>query len=174
MRRRLRSDEVRLWRTVASSVEPLPGRSLPVAPPPETSAAKAPPPPQTKSAAPASPAKPAARPLKPSVQLHGIEPNRERRITIGRETIGARLDLHGMSQDRARAALQGFILRAQQEGQRAVLVITGRGRLDAGVLRRRLPDWLAEAPLRAVVAGVSRAHRRHGGEGAFYVALKRN
>jgi len=108
------------------------------------------------------------------VQLHGIEPNRERRITIGRETIGARLDLHGMSQDRARAALQGFILRAQQEGQRAVLVITGRGRLDAGVLRRRLPDWLAEAPLRAVVAGVSRAHRRHGGEGAFYVALKRN
>ena len=103
----------------------------------------------------------------------GIEPNRERRIAIGRESIGARLDLHGLGQDRARATLEGFLLRAHHEGIRAVLVITGRGRAEGGVLRRRMPDWLSEAPLRAVVAGVSRAHRRHGGEGAFYVALRR-
>ena len=31
----------------------------------------------------------------------------------------------------------------------------------------------AEAPIREHVAGVSEAHRRHGGEGALYVALKR-
>jgi DNA-nicking Smr family endonuclease len=41
------------------------------------------------------------------------------------------------------------------------------------VLRRRVPDWLADPPIREHVAGVSEAHRHHGGEGALYVALKR-
>jgi DNA-nicking Smr family endonuclease len=36
-----------------------------------------------------------------------------------------------------------------------------------------VPEWLAEPPLRQIVAGLSEAHRRHGGEGALYVALKR-
>ena len=87
--------------------------------------------------------------------------------------IGGRLDLHGMDQDQARAALEAFVLRAVRDGHRAVLIITGRGKTGSGVLRRRAPDWLAEHPLRSVVAGVARAHRRHGGEGALYVALKR-
>ena len=78
-----------------------------------------------------------------------------------------------MDQDRARAAVTQFLLRAQADGHRAALVITGRGKLGGGLLRRRFPDWLGEAPLRGVVAGLATAHRRHGGEGAFYVALKR-
>jgi DNA-nicking Smr family endonuclease len=41
------------------------------------------------------------------------------------------------------------------------------------VLRRSAPDWLSDPALRGVVAGWSPAHRRHGGEGALYVALKR-
>ena len=54
-----------------------------------------------------------------------------------------------------------------------MLVITGRGSTGDGVLRRRTPEWLAEPPLRAAVAGISHADRRHGGEGALYVALKK-
>lgn len=102
-----------------------------------------------------------------------IEPNRKRRIERAREDIGARLDLHGMDQDRARAALHAFLLRAYADGLRAVLVITGKGALGDGILRRRTPEWLAEAPVRAIVAGVSEAARTHGGAGALYVALKR-
>ena len=78
-----------------------------------------------------------------------------------------------MTQDAARAALAGFIRRSVDDGWRAALVITGKGFSGDGVLRRRVPDWLAEAPIREHVAGVSEAHRRHGGEGALYVALKR-
>jgi DNA-nicking Smr family endonuclease len=78
-----------------------------------------------------------------------------------------------MDQDRARLALQTFLFRAQAQGLRAVLVITGKGATGEGVLRRRVPEWLAEPPLRALVAGLSPADRRHGGEGALYVALKR-
>jgi DNA-nicking Smr family endonuclease len=52
-------------------------------------------------------------------------------------------------------------------------VITGKGSSGDGVLRRRVPEWLSQPPLRQIVAGLSEAHRRHGGGGALYVALKR-
>jgi len=103
----------------------------------------------------------------------GIEPNRHRRLVRERDPIEARIDLHGLDQDRARAALERFMAWAQASGHRAVLVITGKGLRSDGVLRRMTPEWLAQPPLRGMVAGVARADRRHGGEGAFYVALKR-
>lgn len=94
------------------------------------------------------------------------------------ELVGV-LDLHGYTQDRAKAALRAF-LRAQQGGEAATaLVITGKGgRLSAGdaapgVLRQRLPEWLAERDLREIVSGYAPAHRRHGGGGAYYVFLRR-
>jgi DNA-nicking Smr family endonuclease len=103
-----------------------------------------------------------------------IEPLRKRRIARERDPIEARLDLHGLDQDRARVALHDFLQRAYGQGLRAVLVITGKGALGDGVLRRRTPDWLSEPAVRPLIAGVSPAERRHGGEGALYIALKRN
>jgi DNA-nicking Smr family endonuclease len=94
-------------------------------------------------------------------------------MALGREAIGARIDLHGLSQAGAQAALAAFVEDACARGLRGVLVITGKGLLGDGVLRRRVPEWLAEPPLRSLVAGISEAHRRHGGSGALYVALKR-
>jgi DNA-nicking Smr family endonuclease len=167
MKRRLGSDELRLWRTVATTVRPFAGRALPPEP-----ATEAPKPAPAAAAAPATPRPTAHPPRKPSAALHGIEPNRARRIVTGREEIGARIDLHGLDQDRARSALEAFIARAHSDGHRAVLVITGQGRTGGGVLRRRAPEWLAAPRLCTMVAGISQAHRRHGGEGALYVALK--
>ena len=82
------------------------------------------------------------------------------------------LDLHGLTHDAARARLISFLIQAREEGYRAALVITGKGKQGDGVLRRFAPEWLASHDLRGVVAGVSEAHRKHGGEGALYVALK--
>lgn len=168
MKRTLKPDEARLWRAVASTVSPYAGRVLP--PEPE-------PPPRPLVHQKPTPAAEVHRPAPPPRRIpaaqHPIEPNRARRIVIGREPIGARLDLHGLDQDRAKDALEGFVINAQARGCRAVLVITGQGRTGDGVLRRRAPEWLAGPALRAIVAGVSVADRRHGGEGALYVALKR-
>ena len=36
-----------------------------------------------------------------------------------------------------------------------------------------LPGWLRASPLGHSIVGIYQAHRRHGGEGAFYVYLKR-
>jgi DNA-nicking Smr family endonuclease len=174
MKRSPRPEEVRLWAVVTSTVRPGPGRK-PVDPPadvepeaPVKSKAKPGPGPQ-----PFAPAAHKTR-AKPPVTAPGdIEPGRKRRLIRERDPIDLRLDLHGMDQDRARAVLTGFLLRARDEGMRAVLVITGKGYQGDGILRRRTPEWLSEPPLRAVVAGVSEAGRQHGGEGALYVALKR-
>ena len=145
---------------VAATVRPLPGRH---APPPA--------------------AKPTARAIKPSQSspLTGqniaaakpqmIEPARLRRMARG--LLGDRIDLHGLNQDQARAELIDFLVDCARRGVRGALIITGKGTLGDGVLRRRVPDWLTEAPLRPLVAGISEAHRRHGGAGALYVALKR-
>jgi len=115
-----------------------------------------------------------------------------RRIVRDPESIDARVDLHGMRQREAYPALKGFLRASQARGHRLVLVITGKGSArdtaradyehwettpfyesERGVLRRLVPEWLAKPELRDVVAGVSPAHPRHGGEGALYVRLRR-
>lgn len=105
--------------------------------------------------------------------LQGIEPNRKRKIAREHTPLDARLDLHGLDQDRARPVLEAFLRRAWEDGHRAALVVTGKGKLGVGVLKARTPEWLAGPALRDIVAGVSPADKRHGGDGALYVALKR-
>jgi DNA-nicking Smr family endonuclease len=171
--------DARLWSLVTATVRPLPGRSRPR--PPEASRAAGPPAPSQPTAAPQTPQPPtlaAAPPSKsrgPPVRRppQEIEPGRRRRLERGRDAPAAHIDLHGLDQDQAREALTAFILRGWSEHRRVILVITGKGSAGDGVLRRRVPEWLSQPPLRKVVAGLSEAHRKHGGGGALYVALKR-
>jgi DNA-nicking Smr family endonuclease len=93
----------------------------------------------------------------------------EAHLRRGRLEPEARLDLHGFTQDGAYRALLKFLVRAQGDEKRLVLVITGKG----GTLRAQLPFWLGQVELRPLVAGASEAHIKHGGGGAFYVFLKR-
>ena len=162
----------RLWAIVAATVRPFPGRTAKA--PRAIEAAE---PPAPARAAPVSAtARPAERVTSVSRPTHAprpIEPGRHRRVIRGRDPLAGVIDLHGLNHDQARATLTDYILGAHADGRRTVLVITGKGALGDGVLRRRAPEWLSEPPLRALVAGLSEAHRRHGGEGALYVALKR-
>ncbi len=164
MKRPLKPEELRIWSLVTATVHPLPGKATPRKPTPQTLDAPARIDPKGAKAGAAKSAREA---------LDDIEPNRKTRIVRERDPIGARIDLHGMTQDRARAALDAFLGRAFDEGYRAVLVITGKGVQGDGILRRHAPEWLAAPHLAHIVAGVSEAHRRHGGAGALYVALKR-
>jgi DNA-nicking Smr family endonuclease len=97
----------------------------------------------------------------------------EKRVRRGRLEIDGRLDLHGLTQDEARAALSGFLERLSASGGRCGLVITGKGRSGGeGVLRRRLPEWLGEPGLARLVSGYAPAHARHGGDGAWYLFIR--
>ncbi|WP_375465502.1 Smr/MutS family protein [uncultured Methylobacterium sp.] len=107
----------------------------------------------------------------------GLERRERQRLSRGRLAIEARIDLHGLYQAEAHAALVGFLMRARAAGHARVLVVTGKGGEDAyaerGVLRRSVPHWLRGADLRGLVLGFEEAARHHGGAGALYVRLRR-
>ncbi|HRJ67925.1 MAG TPA: Smr/MutS family protein [Alphaproteobacteria bacterium] len=90
-------------------------------------------------------------------------------------TIDKTLDLHGMTQAAAHQALLRFVAAADRQEKRTLLVITGKGSRLAGggVLRRLLPLWVEEAPLRAKVLAITPARLEDGGDGAFYIRLRK-
>jgi DNA-nicking Smr family endonuclease len=157
----LSAEDEALWRLITDSVKPLRSR-------PRIGAAPASPPMplrRTTSHRIVPPAKPAA----PVADRGG-----EKRVRRGRVEIWGSLDLHGYTQDQARAALIGFLHRARADGGRVVIVVTGKGRGgEMGVLKARTPDWLSAPELRPLVSGMAPAHAKHGGAGAMYVFLRR-
>lgn len=174
----LTPDDRRIWAKVTRSVTARPGRAetdpdAGTTPPPEPTA-KSPPkfvkPAWKTHGAPPAPAAPSARP-RPAADA--LEPRRQRRLARERDPIEARLDLHGYGRWEAQDALTAFLRGAQARDYRAVLIITGRGSRGGGVIRASAEEWLQAPALRGVVSGFAAAHRRHGGDGAIYVTLKR-
>ncbi|WP_029418289.1 Smr/MutS family protein [Brevundimonas bacteroides] len=115
----------------------------------------------------------APRPTPAHGAPEALEPRRQRRLSRERDPIEATIDLHGFGRFEAEDKLRAFLLSAQARGLRAVLVVTGQGRRGGGVIRASIQEWLQSHALRGVVSGFASAHRRHGGDGAFYVTLRR-
>jgi DNA-nicking Smr family endonuclease len=188
----LSDSDLRLWQEVTRSATPLPGvrRAAP------TPAARPEGPDRpagidaadTERAGGSGPATPvpvpaAARPARPRAQAAelrhgegaGIDRRTHDRFRRGRMPIEGRLDLHGMTRERAHQALSVFLHRAYERGARCVLVVTGKGttREGSGVLRRDVPHWLNQGGLRGLVLSFTHAQARDGGEGALYVLIRR-
>jgi DNA-nicking Smr family endonuclease len=124
-----------------------------------------------RAAAPKGPAMPKQKAKPPP--RPAIEQKARRRLSRGRVTLDATLDMHGMSLREAEAALRGFVAHHRAQGHQWVLVITGKGVRGEGRLRQALPDWLATAPLAAQIVEYDIAGIPHGGGGAFYLRLRR-
>jgi DNA-nicking Smr family endonuclease len=103
----------------------------------------------------------------------GLDRRTAERLRKGEIAIERRIDLHGMTQDDAHAALDRFVRQAWKNGQRMLLVITGKGSGGEGVLRRGVPRWLASSEHASHILKIETAQARHGGGGAFYVLLRR-
>jgi DNA-nicking Smr family endonuclease len=172
-RRGLNAQEQKLWSEVTRSVAPLRRQPLPADPELPTAPGKSKPKP---ARAPARSAPPAAS---PTVPLEAFDRRLKQRLVRGTEVIDARVDLHGKTQSEAYAALFSFLRKAQSDGAKFVLVITGKGgraREDGserGVLKRQVPQWLRLPEFRRYVLGFEDAHHRHGGAGALYLRIKR-
>jgi DNA-nicking Smr family endonuclease len=172
-RRGLSAHEQKLWSDVTRSVAPLRRQPLPPDPEPPTAPGK----PKPKSSrAPARSAPPVARPTAP---LEPFDRRLKQRLARGTEAIDLRVDLHGKTQSEAHAALSSFLRRAQKDGAKFVLVITGKGGStredlgERGVLKRQVPQWLGLPEFRRYVLGFEDAHHRHGGAGALYLRIRR-
>lgn len=109
-----------------------------------------------------------------SGELSAVDGAVQARLKRGEYPIHARLDMHGMTREKAQRSLAEMITQAYAAGKRCVLVITGKGRMEReAVLKHELPRWLNAPELRPVVLSFTQAATKHGGSGAFYVLLKR-
>jgi DNA-nicking Smr family endonuclease len=172
-RRRLSEDERALWRGFARGVTPLrrsAGAALGTAS--DRTARDTPPPAQSS----------------PKERVHAKQPpalaqfdrRLRQRVARGHLAIDVRLDLHGMTQKQAHAALLRFLTQAQAQDAQLVLVVTGKGigaaaglASERGVLRRQVPLWLSLPEFRRFIVSFQEAHASHGGEGALYLRLRR-
>ena len=174
-RRTPTADELTLWARAMTGTTPLPGREPPATP------AAAPSSRGTEQAATSPARRRVPRPATAATTPLPLDPSRPvdldrrswLRLKRGRQPIDASLDLHGLTQEEAHRRLTRFVADAQLRGHRCVRVITGRGVVRGGVLRRMVPRWLGEAPTRGRVLTYSQARLQHGGEGALYVLLRR-
>ncbi len=187
-------EELELWAKVTRRDEPLAWRRRAARPTPADQPSE-PEPREEMAELQGPPAPPPA--VNPSVKTKGkpaeppppqpFDPRDAKRIARGRHEIDARLDLHGMRQADAHAALRRFLARCQAEGHRHVLIITGKGtRAESeesrdfwaseqrGVLRRLVPHWLSEPAMRAHVVSFTESAIKHGGSGALYVTIRKS
>ena len=192
-RRTLHPEEQEIWQAVARTAKPM--HKIP-----QVFLKPAEPKPQaTQTAAPATPRLPlfrlgeksrtkpghdilpslsdslAAAPLQMDAKTHG-------KMTRGKLSPEARIDLHGLTLSEAHPELIRFVLNAHSAGMRLVLVITGKGKRGQdigpiptrmGALRHQVPHWLRLPPLGPAVLQISEAHLKHGGSGAYYIYLRR-
>ncbi len=180
--RGLSAQEAALWARLSKSVTPLEDRharaaSPVIAAPTETPVkpAKA----RVKGRKPEPLVR--AAPAAPPQQDKGLDSHWERKLARAAMEPDFTLDLHGHNLDQAHRRLDQGLAQAKAMGARLVLVITGKPRpVDAadrgerrGAIRAKILDWLAAGPHGSDIAAVRNAHRRHGGEGALYLVLKR-
>jgi DNA-nicking Smr family endonuclease len=110
-----------------------------------------------------------------------LNSHQDRRLKSGRIEPEMTLDLHDHGLDAAYTRLMRGMAQARAMQVRTVLVIAGRSRpvdpadrgTKRGAIRAKLLDWLAASEHGSAISAVRKAHRRHGGEGALYIILKR-
>lgn len=111
----------------------------------------------------------------------GLDSHWERRLAKATLDPDFTLDLHGHTLDQAHVRLDMGLAQAKAMGARMVLLITGKPRPvehadrgeKRGAIRAKILDWLASGPHGSDIAAIRNAQRRHGGDGALYLVLKK-
>ena len=95
------------------------------------------------------------------------------------------IDLHGQSLDEANNKIKDFILKSFDEGTEKLKIITGKGihsqnvkdpfvSKKLGILKYSVPDFLnKDVELTNIIKSLSPATIEDGGEGAFYIYLRK-
>lgn len=103
----------------------------------------------------------------------GVDRRTMEKLKKGKLPVDRIVDMHGQNQEQACDALWNAIRTAYETDQRVLLVITGKGQRGDGILRTRLPVWLNDEAVRPFILAFTRATPKDGGDGAFYLLLKR-
>ncbi len=96
-----------------------------------------------------------------------------------------KIDLHGLSLDEANKKIETLISKYFEEGIEKIKVITGKGlrskmkdnpyvSKDLSILKNSVPDYInINLKIKNKIKSISKAEIKDGGEGAFYIYLKK-
>ena len=76
-----------------------------------------------------------------------LDPRELRRLRRREHAVDGRLDLHGMTADEARTALEAFVQKRRAEGDRVIVVVHGKGKHSPrgiSVLRGEIGAWISQ------------------------------
>ncbi len=108
--------------------------------------------------------------------VQGFDANVLRKLRAGAFSAQASVDLHGLTREQAKAALEAFVQKSRVAGHRCVLVVTGRGlhsQDQVPVLKAGVQQWLSKGRAAKQVLAFCSARPKDGGAGAVYVLLRR-
>ena len=103
----------------------------------------------------------------------GLQKQTLRKLRRGQIKVDEELDLHGMTTDMARNALQNFLDDCHNYSWRCVSIIHGKGigsENKKPIIKNKVNNWLRQ---RDDVLAFCSATRADGGTGAIYCLLKR-
>jgi len=105
---------------------------------------------------------------------NGVNPAVARRLHHGDFSIQSHIDLHGLRVHEAHEAFDEFLTQSIAMGQRAILVIHGRGLSSPSepILKSKVYRWLTTSPWHKWVIAFTSARSCDGGAGATYVLLR--
>lgn len=93
-------------------------------------------------------------------------------LRAGKVSLDLKVDLHHLSLQDAYQLLQHAIFFAAEQHLKKILIITGKSKREQEEsLFVQVPRWLNNPSLRPFVSYYTRAHPKHGGEGALYVCI---
>ncbi len=96
-----------------------------------------------------------------------------------------KVDLHGLSLEEANKKIEILIDKYFMEGVEKIIIITGKGlrsktsnnpyvSKDLSILKNSVPDYInANLKIKSKIKSISKAVIKDGGEGAFYIFLKK-
>ena len=109
-----------------------------------------------------------------------------KKLRKGKILINKKIDFHGYSLEEAKELFLSTIINCFIKNYRCILFITGKGlnkkttntfqdnKLYYGKIRNEFLNWVSIKEVQSKILNVQQANSKHGGDGAFFVYLRKN
>lgn len=101
-----------------------------------------------------------------------LDDNTKRKLNSNKLNIDAIVDLHGKTEIQAYEIIKNFIKNSFLNELKSIIIITGKGTNNQGILKLKTPLWLKSQELSKFLVGFESMPNNRGGEGALFVKLK--
>ena len=103
----------------------------------------------------------------------GVRNKELKKLKSGKFTIHSKIDLHGYKLNDAEKQFYNFVIKSHEQGNRNLLIITGKGQDGEGKIRKSLHTWINTTELSKLVIFYTHASPKDGGYGAYYIRLRK-